>query len=71
MTINLNSQPGIYIHATAVAAEDRGLRAATGLNGFRKPKLPNLGSIALGKSRPSARGSNAPSPAIGCMAIPA
>ncbi len=28
----------IKIYATTVAAEDPGLRAAPGLNGFRKPK---------------------------------
>ena len=39
----------IRIHATTVAAEDPGMRAAPGLNGFRKPKKPILGFYLAGK----------------------
>lgn len=39
----------IRIHATTVAAEDPGMRAAPGLNGFRKPKKPILGFYLAGE----------------------
>lgn len=39
----------IRIHATAVAAEDPGMRAAPGLNGFLKPKQSILGFYLAGK----------------------
>jgi NADPH:quinone reductase-like Zn-dependent oxidoreductase len=39
----------IKIYATTVAAEDPGMRAAPGLNGFRKPKKPILGFYLAGK----------------------
>ena len=38
----------IRIHATTVAAEDPGMRAAPGLNGFLKPKKPILGFYLAG-----------------------
>jgi NADPH:quinone reductase-like Zn-dependent oxidoreductase len=39
----------IRIYATTVAAEDPGMRAAPGLNGFRKPKKAILGFYLAGK----------------------
>ena len=39
----------IRIYATAVAAEDPGMRAAPGLNGFLKPKRPILGFYLAGE----------------------
>jgi len=39
----------IRVYATAVAAEDPGMRASPGLNGLRKPKNPILGSYLAGE----------------------
>ncbi len=39
----------IRIHATTVAAEDPGMRASPGLNGFLKPKKPILGFYLAGE----------------------
>lgn len=39
----------IRIYATTVAAEDPGLRASPGLNGFRKPRKPILGFYLAGE----------------------
>ncbi len=39
----------IRIYAATVAAEDPGMRAGPGLNGFRKPRKPTLGSYLAGE----------------------